>query len=190
MSEIRPEPLYTGKRIRLTSIRAEDLLVYAQWTEDSAFMRLYDASPAVPRSLGRVRGTFEEDDKSSTAFVFAIRTLYSEELIGVCAIDGIQWNHRNGWISIGIGDPLHRGQGYGREAMQLLMRFAFHEINLHRLQLTVFSYNPVAQRLYEGLGYTREGVWREALCRDGAFHDVLLYSMLAPEYARLLAAQA
>lgn len=189
MSEIQQNSMFIGGRIRLTSIRGEDLMVYAQWTEDSAFMRLYDSSPAVPRSIGRVRGTFEEDDKSATAFVFAIRTLYSEELIGVCAVDGIHWNHRSGWISIGIGEAMHRGQGYGREAMQMLMRFAFHEINLHRLQLTVFSYNPAAQRLYERLGFTREGVWREALIRDGAFHDMIQYGMLAPEYARLLAAE-
>ncbi|MBE2184633.1 MAG: GNAT family N-acetyltransferase, partial [Anaerolineae bacterium] len=60
--------------------------------------------------------------------------------------------------------------------------FCFHEINLHRVQLTVFSYNQRAMKLYERLGFVREGVWREAILRDGQAFDTLCYSMLAREY--------
>ncbi|MEL7657044.1 MAG: GNAT family protein, partial [Bacillota bacterium] len=68
------------------------------------------------------------------------------------------------------------------EALRLLLRYAFDELNLYRVQLTVFSYNPGAIRLYEKLGFVREGVFREAVHRDGARHDMILYGLLRREW--------
>ena len=68
------------------------------------------------------------------------------------------------------------------EALRLMLRFAFHELNLHRLQLTVFAYNEAAIRLYERLGFQREGAFREYLLRDGKRYDMLLYGLLAREW--------
>jgi len=179
---ISEKSLFFGTRIRLTALRQEDTFIFTHWFEDSEFVRQFDSAAAVPQSIHRVRARFDEDDKSHCAYPFAIRLYDTEAMIGICGIDGISWNNRNGWVSIGIGDAEHRGQGYGEEAMRLLLRFCFHEINLHRVQLTVFSYNQRAMKLYERLGFVREGVWREAILRDGQAFDTLCYSMLAREY--------
>jgi len=88
------------------------------------------------------------------------------------------------WLAIGLG-PDHWDQGYGQEAMRLLLAFGFQELNLYRVQLTVFSYNPRAIRVYEKLGFQREGVFRQALHRDGQRHDMLLYGLLRPEWEAL-----
>jgi RimJ/RimL family protein N-acetyltransferase len=85
-------------------------------------------------------------------------------------------------MGVGIGEPQYRGKGYGTEATQLLLKYAFHEINLHRVQLTVFAYNLSAIAVYEKLGFVKEGVMRERLHRDGQRHDVLLYSLLRHEW--------
>jgi len=77
---------------------------------------------------------------------------------------------------------MHQGKGYGKEGMQLALQFAFHEINLHRVQLYVFSYNIRAINLYEKLGFKREGIQREFLQRDGERHDFYLYGMLRHEW--------
>ncbi len=74
------------------------------------------------------------------------------------------------------------GQGYGYEAMVLALNFAFNELNLHRLQLTVYSYNERAIHLYERLGFQREGVYREFLLRDGQYHDMYQYGILSHEW--------
>ncbi len=176
-------PMFTGSLIRLTGLRPEDARVFARWYENSDFSRLYDYAPAYPRSERRVSQYFNETEENrSTSFPFAIRPLYSDEFIGYIDIDGIMWNHRTGWMSIAIGEPVNRGRGYGREAMMLVLKFAFHELNLHRLQLTVFSYNTSAIHLYESLGFVREGVQREALHREGERYDMLLYGILAREW--------
>jgi RimJ/RimL family protein N-acetyltransferase len=53
---------------------------------------------------------------------------------------------------------------------------------MHRLNLTVFSYNTRAIRLYERLGFVKEGVQREFLQRDGQRHDMIFYGLLASEW--------
>jgi len=86
------------------------------------------------------------------------------------------------WLSIGIGEAEARGKGYGYDAMRLALNFAFNELNLHRIQLTVFSYNAAALALYNKLGFTHEGTYREFLRRDGQRHDMLLYGLLRDEW--------
>lgn len=175
-------PLFSGPRLRLTALRPEDAQHIARWYEDSLFARLYDGNAIYPFAESRVRGLIEGEEKSTTSFPFAIRTLYSDDIVGQCAVDGISWSSRSGWVSIAIGEAEHRGLGLGSEAMGLLMRFCFDELNLNRIQLTVFSYNTIARRLYEKLGFVLEGTWREAVLRDGQAFDALHYGMLAREW--------
>jgi RimJ/RimL family protein N-acetyltransferase len=85
-------------------------------------------------------------------------------------------------MSYCIGDPANRGQGYGYEATQLALAFAFHELNLHRVTLTVFDYNQPSIALAEKLGFRREGVFREFLQRDGQRHNMILFGLLRHEW--------
>ncbi|MFN8377847.1 MAG: GNAT family protein [Anaerolineae bacterium] len=174
--------LFSGPRVRLTALRPEDAATVTRWYEDSAFIRQYDASAAFPRTAARLRDFLTEPDRSETAYRFGIRLHHTDDLIGLIDLDGILWSNGVAWLSIGIGEPVYRGQGYGSEAMALMLRFGFHELNLHRIQLTVFSYNTHAIRLYERLGFTREGVMRETLHRDGQRFDTILYGLLAQEW--------
>lgn len=175
--------LFYGSRIRLTALRQEDIPAWTRWYEDAEFGRMFDSNPAYPRSQNRVRSYIDEvERRRENSYGFAIRPLYSDDIIGYVELDGIQWNNRVGWIAIAIGDPNHRGLGYGFETMQLILRFAFHELNLHRVQLTVFEYNTRAIALYERLGFQREGAFRQALLRDGRHYDMYLYGLLCDEW--------
>jgi RimJ/RimL family protein N-acetyltransferase len=69
----------------------------------------------------------------------------------------------------------------GTEATRLLVDHAFTEIEdppVHRIGLEVYEFNHRAVRLYERMGFRREGVLRDALHWDGGFHDALVMSML------------
>jgi RimJ/RimL family protein N-acetyltransferase len=66
--------------------------------------------------------------------------------------------------------------------MTLALNFAFEELNMHRVQLTVFQYNERAVALYEKLGFQKEGVYREFLHRDGKRYDMYLYGLLRSEW--------
>jgi len=85
-------------------------------------------------------------------------------------------------MSIGLGDSANWGKGYGDEATRLALGFAFNELNLHRVQLTVFAYKPRAIHLYEKLGFQKGGIYREFLQRDGRRFDMYLYGLLRHEW--------
>ncbi|HYO87189.1 MAG TPA: GNAT family protein [Candidatus Limnocylindrales bacterium] len=174
--------LFSGPRVRLTAVRPEDVATVTRWYEDSDFTRQYDASASYPRSANRFQKILTEVNESDTAFMFAIRLHHTDDLIGVIDLDYVLWSSGVTWLAIGIGEAAYRGQGYGGEALELALRFAFHEINMHRVQLTVFSTNERAIRLYERLGFTREGVLREFLHRDGQRFDTYVYGLLAREW--------
>lgn len=181
---IAPTPnLLHGARLRLGALTHADLPTIARWFEQTEFGRLFDARPAAPRDELALARWLEQQHGSESAYVFAVRLLERDELIGYIELDGILWAHQVAWVSIGLGDPARRGQGYGAEALGLALAFAFQELNLHRVQLTVFSYNLPAIALYEKLGFQREGAQREFLQRDGRRYDMYLYGLLRREWA-------
>ena len=174
--------LLRGEQVRLTAPTAADLPAITRWWADADFLRLYNTAPAAPRNEDQLSRRFDLSQTSNETFLFAIRPLAEESLLGLLEFDGVDWSNRTTFVSIGIGQAEHRGQGYGADAMRVGLRFAFHELNLHRVCLTVFSYNAPAIALYERLGFAREGVYREHIERDGQRHDMILYGLLRREW--------
>jgi RimJ/RimL family protein N-acetyltransferase len=174
--------LLRGEIVRLTAVNPQDLPAITRWWADADFLRLYNTAPAVPRNEDQLSRRFDLSQTSHEVFLFAIRLLENEDVIGLLEMDGIDWSNRTTFVSIGIGAPEHRGRGYGYDAMRVALRFAFHELNLRRVCLTVFSYNEPAIALYERLGFTREGTYREHIERDGRRYDMILFGLLRHEW--------
>ena len=172
--------LLQGSRIRLVALTPDDLPTIARWYEDAEFMRLYDARPAAPKSEAELARWLEEVQKAKNIFAFAIRPIDSDDLIGTLELDDVLWSHGVCGVGIAIGDRANWSQGY--EAAQLALAFAFDELNLHRVQVTVFCYNERSTALFEKLGFQREGVYREFLQRDGKRYDMMLYGLLDREW--------
>src|SRR5689334_8296941 len=121
--------LFHGDQIRLTAFQSDDVTTITSWYQDSEFMRLFDATTAFPRTASKWQKWFDGLAEAKDEYNFAIRPLDGETLIGWLSLDGILWNNRVGWIGLAIGDPVHRGKGYGSDAMRLALKFAFHELN-------------------------------------------------------------
>jgi len=175
--------LLIGKNIKLDALESYDLDIMHQWFNNAEFLRYYDMIPAIPKSHKEMIKLLEYYDSSNEKVIFAVRLLDSNKLIGIAGFDEIQWTNGVATTFIGIGDKEARGKGYGKEAMELLLDFGFNELNFHRIQLNVISYNHVAIALYESLGFAKEGTYREFIYRDGKRYDLLLYGMLKNEYA-------
>jgi RimJ/RimL family protein N-acetyltransferase len=179
---ILADNLWSGAGVRLTAVTKDDLPALARWYADAGFLRLLDARPARPQTQEELGKWLEEAQKSPTGYLFAVRPLDSDTLLGFIEVDGILWSQGAAWLGIGIGDRDNWGKGIGAEVMRLALKFAFAELNLHRVQLTVFAYNDRAIALYEKLGFQREGIFREFLHRDGARYDMYLYGLLRREW--------
>ena len=180
---------FEGEHIQLTAPDAErDAEIESKWTHDPDYLRLLSADPAKPLSPSQVKKKYEEIDKetekSRDAFNFAIRLREGDRLIGFIRVFDILWTHGGGRLQLGIGDPADRCHGYGREALNLVLRYAFDELNLHRLSATTFEYNTGALHFLERAGFTIEVRRRQAVNRDSRRWDVIALGLLRDEWKR------
>ena len=176
-----PQRLLAGDRVRLTAIEAADYAEIASWSADSGYLRNLRTSGAAPESTEHVAAFGAADAADPNRFSFAIRENDQPDIIGIALIKDIEWPNRSGWLAIGIGKETHRGRGLGSETVGLLVDFAFGELNLRRLSLSVISYNQRAVKTYLRFGFVEEGVLRKAIERDGSHHDLLIMGLLASE---------
>jgi RimJ/RimL family protein N-acetyltransferase len=179
--------LYHAKLIYFTSIDMDkDPAIMARWSQDASFLRLTSLEPALPASAARIKKQLEkyekEQDESKNSFHFMIRTLNDERLVGYARLEDIEWANGTGTLQLAVGDPQDRRKGCGREALDLLLRYAFTELNLYRLHTSVPEYNQAALRLLQRAGFVTEVVRRQASNRDGRFWDVYILGLLQREW--------
>ena len=172
--------LFTGKLLRLSSPTAEDQATFAAWAQNDDYLRHLDDDPVRPLSSASFSNFGEPQDENS--YYFHLRTLAEDKLIGFVVLFNIKWGNQTADMAIGIGDSEYRGKGYGRDALQLILNYAFAELNLHRVGLTVMEYNEAAIRAYERVGFVREGVQRQMVQREGRRYDLLTYGILRDEW--------
>jgi RimJ/RimL family protein N-acetyltransferase len=171
--------LFCSDLVKLCAFRAEDASIMASWSYDAEYLRDVDSDMAVPASVESFQNFV---GKSPNGVEFLLRTVENDTLIGFVALHGIEWNNQCGLLAIGIGEERFRGKGYGTDALRLILRYAFFELNLNRVGLDVISYNKRAIRAYEKVGFKVEGAMRESVLRDGHKYDRIIMSILRNEY--------
>jgi RimJ/RimL family protein N-acetyltransferase len=170
-----------GERVELRRHARENYRLYGEWYGDPEIWRLtsWAASPLSPSAVERL---FENREHSTTDDSFAIHLKGKDEPIGVISLMNISESNASAELSVIVGHPEDRHQGYGAEAIGLLLDHAFNELGLNRVSLSVFEFNEGAISTYERLGFREEGRLRRAVKRDDAFHDAILMSVLKPEW--------
>lgn len=104
----------------------------------------------------------------------------TDAFIGVVYLLNIDWLNRNAEFAIQIGEPSEQNRGVGSEATRLMLDHAFADLNLHRIYLTVLTTNQRAIAMYEKLGFQKEGIFRQAAWKEGAFRDIYTMAILSP----------
>jgi diamine N-acetyltransferase len=175
--------MITGKKVRLRALERSDLPYFVTWFNDPEVtqgllihwqLSIGQEEKWYERVLAR---PFEEQP-----LMIEVQTPEGWQAIGDLGFNEIDRLHRNAEIGIAIGDKRFWNQGFGTEAMSLMVRYGFNDLNLHRIYLQVYETNPRAIRSYEKAGFVREGVMREAVFKDGRYINVVLMSVLRPEW--------
>lgn len=176
--------LLTGGMVRLGSAGPDALAAaFQRWSQDMDYYIPLDSDPPRLWSLNSYKRWYEKDlEKSDGNFFFPIYTLADDKLIGFMALFALEWAHGDSLFAIGIGEPEYRGKGYGSDALNVLQRYVFQELNLRRLGLIVFGFNERAIRAYEKVGFVREGCIRQAARRDGRRWDWYFMGILRSEW--------
>ncbi|KAA0700129.1 N-acetyltransferase [Neorhizobium sp. P12A] len=105
-----------------------------------------------------------------------------ERLIGEIKLHSLNFQDRRASMAIAIYHPAFLGKGLGSEAIRLLLRHAFTELELHRIGIRVLAYNERAIRAYQKCGFVVEGRERETAFVDGKWHDDLMMGLLSTEF--------
>ena len=180
--------IFTGKLVRLSAFDPEEMSkAFTRWYLNSEYFRLLNSSPHRMKSAKSTIKWMEEEvgAMSLESYYFSIRTLEDDKLIGEIGLDVVNWPGRDAFVGLGIGETEYWSKGYGTDVMNVLLRFAFTEINLRRVSLGVFEYNPRAIRSYEKAGFRHEGRMRRLLNREGRRWDNLFMGILREEWLQM-----
>ncbi|TDE01620.1 GNAT family N-acetyltransferase [Jiangella asiatica] len=172
-------PTLIGERIRLVPLEPRHAQAVFESLQDPEGNRLTGTHRTFTlEQIERFCATrAEQDDRLD----FAIESLDTGEYAGGLAVNGIDADNESGGFRIDLVEK-YRGQGIGPEAIELMLRYAFEEVGLHRVSLEVFEFNDRARRSYEKCGFVLEGRMRDALMWDGKRYDTLIMSILRPEW--------
>jgi RimJ/RimL family protein N-acetyltransferase len=178
----------TGKFVRLSAFDPEEMgKAFVRWNLNSEYFRLLNSSARPMKSAKSNAKWMEEEvaEMSLANYYFSIRTLAEDKLIGELGLDVVDWVGRDAFVGLGIGETEYWNKGYGTDIMSVLLRYAFTEINLRRVTLTVFEYNPRAIRSYEKAGFRHEGHLRSLLNRAGRRWNEVYMGILREEWMEL-----
>ena len=177
--------IFTGKLVRLSAFDPEEMSkAFTRWNLNSEYARLLNSAAHRMQSARAAARWMEKEAEeiSPAGYYFSIRTLAEDKLIGELGLDVVDWPGRDAFVGLGIGETEYWSKGYGTDVMNVLLRFAFTEINLRRVTLTVFEYNPRAIRSYEKVGFSHEGRLRKVLNKEGRRWDILFMGVLREEW--------
>ncbi|NMB02500.1 MAG: GNAT family N-acetyltransferase [Firmicutes bacterium] len=176
--------MYTGEKVRLREYRKEDVPKAQGFVNDPEIKRLMGGIP-FPYTLWDEEKFITQQSASNNNYSFAIETLENNHYIGGCGLNSLDWKNRVAEIGIFIGDKEYQNRGYGTDALKVLLRFIFDQLNLHKVSLRVLSYNERAIKVYKRLGFRDEGCLRQERFVDGAYHDLLAMGILKDEFAEI-----
>ncbi len=160
--------------------------IESRWTHDAKFMHQMELKPVCPLTPAAVMAQYKAIEKDmeveKNLFYFSIRAREDDRFIGKAFIEYVDWTNGNGYLRLGIGEADVRRKGYGSQALNLLLRFAFGELNLYRVTAVVPAYNVGAMRMFQKFGFMEEARRRKVLQHDGEFWDVTGFGLLNTEW--------
>jgi RimJ/RimL family protein N-acetyltransferase len=174
--------LFVGNLLILSAPEPADIPIVSGWTGDSEFLRRLQLSHVRPLNQTDAEASYLGGSSGTNHLHFRLRTRPERRLVGYVALYDIYWNLQIANLGIAIGDPADHGKGYGRDGLELILHYAFDELNLYRIGLTVLERNTAARALYARTGFVHEGTLRANDYRDGVRGNDIQMSMLAPEY--------
>lgn len=154
----------------------------ANWLNDLAVSLPLGYEAYTPTSAERIRNEVS-GIINSNQHVFSIFHNDSNKCIGRCALFNIDFINRTSTLSILIGDKNHWNKGFGKEAITLLIDYAFNLINLNSVRLSVFSFNENAMNCYKDVGFKEVGRLRQAKIIGKVKYDSIVMDILAEEFS-------
>lgn len=172
-----------GAKVNLRALDKSDIEKEFVWWNDKEITDKTEGGISGPISRTDFEKMFEENflKVKENARWFAIETK-KEEFIGDIGLTHIDWKNGNALIAVTLGEREFRGKGYGIDAINTLLSFAFLELGLHRIEIGCYEFNEAAIRCFKMCGFREEGRQKERLYRDGKYWDSINYGLLRKQW--------
>ena len=172
-----------GRRVTLTPLQMANIYTHFEWNNDPELNHFDSELPYEAESFGAFKRRFERMVFHPTPEGQDFE-IHDEEgtLIGVAYLSHLSPHHRHCRIGLTIGDRAAWGQGYGRDAMTVLLEYCFNQLGLHRVSTDTFEYNTAWRKLVRDTGFIHEGTAHDYLYRDGKYWALESYALLESAY--------
>ncbi|MFX1376830.1 MAG: GNAT family N-acetyltransferase [Promethearchaeota archaeon] len=174
-------PFIKGKNVDLCALNSRHAEIYARWKNDP-IVRKYSRN-VIPKTLDEQKKRFEsQQEKFSEHISFEIWHKKDKKPIGRIGLGYIDWI--NGWanVYIWIGEKAYWGKNIATEATELLIDYAFTELNLNKLHGGVIIDNIGSWTVAEKLGFVLEGIEEEEIYIDGKYHNYKTFRLLKEDW--------
>lgn len=172
-----------GDRIYLapSGSSEEEIDKFTEWLNDFQVTD-YTGRTSIITTYGAEKEYLENKEKSTNSRAFNIISLDNDKLIGTISLEKINWISRSALLGVFIGDEEYRNNGYGTEAINLILEFGFRYLNLHSIKLDLLSVNERAHKCYLKCGFKDTGASREDIFLNGKYYDTLHMDILDNEF--------
>ncbi|HEY0710767.1 MAG TPA: GNAT family N-acetyltransferase [Polyangia bacterium] len=182
LADVETLPRITGPRVELRAITHADTEAIFALFSDEDVMRFLTSPPLEDRQAARrLIAELDELRRLRLAFHWGVMRKESEDLIGTCTLHNVRAGHLRAEVGFAL-HPQAWGHGLGSEVLTALCRFAFDELELHRLEADADPDNARCIRLLERHGFAREGLLRERWHHSGEGRDALFFGLLRRDF--------
>ena len=168
-----------GDRIYLSPRNSEDYEIFTEWLND------FETTDYLGRSATLCSLASEKkylEDNNSPESTFSIITLEEDKIIGSISLEKINHLRRTATLGIFIGNKNYRNNGYGTEAIKLILEYGFKYLNLNNIKLDLIEFNERALKCYKKCGFKEYGRRRKCEFVNGKYYDIIEMDILAEEF--------
>lgn len=170
-----------GKKVYLRAMEYEDMELFREMVNNPEMERKV-VGWSFPIAKEQQLDWYKHSIQSSSNLRLSIVNKKDDLLLGMLNLVNIEWKNGTAYHGIKLSDSTPKKQGFGTDSVMALMRYAFEELRLHRIETCWFSDNIASQRLYLKCGWKVEGRSREAIYCNGIHHDLVTSGILKSDY--------
>ena len=168
-----------GDRIYLSPRNSEDAEIFTEWLNDFETTD-YLGRSGIITTLDAEKKYLEENNSPEASFV--IVTIDDDKMIGTISLECINHTNRCATLGVFIGNKNYRGEGYGTEAIKLILEYGFKYLNLKNVKLNLMEFNERALKCYKKCGFKEYGRRRKCKFVNGKYYDSIEMDILAEEF--------
>jgi RimJ/RimL family protein N-acetyltransferase len=173
-----------GEKVSLRPVRRTDISLFLRWFNDpevTQYLGLY-----LPMTEMGEEKWIEESagSRAGSDVHLVIEALIKDSgmAIGTIGLHQINPKDRTATFGIAIGEKDYWSQGLGTDAARTLIRYGFEQLNLHRINSTVYDFNERSYRMHKKVGFQEEGRRRKAIFKNGQYRDLVEFGFLRDEW--------